>query len=194
MNNKHLRHCLRSAETFRKEGFFTVTLLRPLNIDKPSQNSSLKPSLKTKDKILFYINQNQKITIVELSQLLHKSRRAIELQIKMLKEKNLIEQVGSDIILSDTAKGSVPDTGGLSADTNGLPADTNGLPADTGLNHEKEIMSYLQQKDFITVKKAMELLGLKESRTREKLKEMTEKNLIEKHGNARSTIYKKPIK
>jgi len=182
------------APVFQKEGFFTITLLRPLHLEKPSQFSSLKPSLKTKDNILLLIKQNSKITILELSQLLHKSRRAIELQIKSLKENKLIEEVGLDMIVLDNSKKLMPDTGGLVSDTNQKVSDSIGLVAETfgELNSQTSaLMNYLSKNEIITSKDVEKMFEVIEARARRILNELVEKGLIEKHGKARSTFYKK---
>ncbi len=64
---------------FQKQGMFTVVMQRPV---KPSE------------KILRLIGENNQITIVELSEQLGKSTRAIEMQIKKLKDRNLLERIG----------------------------------------------------------------------------------------------------
>ena len=60
-----------------------------------SVKSSVKSSVNTEDKILNYLEQNPKITIRELAELLGLTTRAIEKQIANLKKENKINRVGS---------------------------------------------------------------------------------------------------
>ena len=85
------------APVFLKEGIFTVILQRSISSSvKGSEKASGKTSEKTSEKILELINQNGQITIEELSERIGKTSRAIEMQIKKLKEKKLVERIGSD--------------------------------------------------------------------------------------------------
>ncbi|WP_373512882.1 ATP-binding protein [Persicitalea sp.] len=78
---------------FQKRGMFTVVMQRP---GKTSAEPSEKPSEKTSEKILRLIGENNQITIEELSERVGKSTRAIEMQIKKLKDRNLLERIGPD--------------------------------------------------------------------------------------------------
>ena len=60
-----------------------------------SVKSSVKSSVNTEDKILIYLEENPKITIRELAELLDLTTRAIEKQIVNLKKENKIKRVGS---------------------------------------------------------------------------------------------------
>lgn len=98
------------------EGMFTVSLQRPvktsektveeikdnspkvLDLSTPLANEEdkKKPSEKTSEKILKLIGEDSKITIEELSVKISKSTRAIELQLKKLKESKIISRIGPD--------------------------------------------------------------------------------------------------
>lgn len=82
---------------FHKQGIFTVTMQRPgKTSEKPSAEPSEKPSEKTSEKILRLIGENNQITIEQLSEQLGRSTRAVEMQIKTLKDRNLLERIGPD--------------------------------------------------------------------------------------------------
>ncbi len=68
------------------------------------------------------------------------------------------------------------------------PSDNRRIPSDITVQ-EKEVMKYLSDNDSITSKVVEELLDIKESRTRELLKRMADRGLIEKQGQARGTHY-----
>jgi ATP-dependent DNA helicase RecG len=63
---------------------------------KPSEKPSEKTSEKTSEKILRLIQANPEITIQELSAILNKTTRAIEMQLNKLKEKGKIIRNGPD--------------------------------------------------------------------------------------------------
>jgi len=82
---------------FLKRGMFTVILPRPAKPSaQPSEKPSEKTSEKTSEKILRLIGENNQITIEELSEQVGKSSRAIEMQIKKLKDRKLLERIGPD--------------------------------------------------------------------------------------------------
>lgn len=54
---------------------------------------------------------------------------------------------------------------------------------------ERMVVDYLQTHDKITTSKAEELLGIKQRRAREILKEMTDKEVLLKCGAYKSTVY-----
>ncbi len=72
---------------FRKRGMFTVVLLRPAK-------TTVQPSEEPSEKILRLIGENNQITIEELSQQIGRSTRAIELQLKNLKDRGQLERIG----------------------------------------------------------------------------------------------------
>ena len=69
-----------------------------------------------------------------------------------------------------------------------IPPDNRRIPPDTTLQ-EKKVLEYIIEHKTITSKVVELLLGIKERRTRELLKQMTDKKLILKQGQARSTHY-----
>jgi len=68
------------------------------------------------------------------------------------------------------------------------PSDNRRIPSDT-TEQEKAILEYLLINQSITSKIVEELLNIKESRTRELLKQMVEKKYLLKQGQARGTYY-----
>ena len=56
-------------------------------------------------------------------------------------------------------------------------------------NEKKVILLFLLERNRISRKEATELIGLKNTKTYEILTEMVDENLIEKHGQGRSTFY-----
>jgi ATP-dependent DNA helicase RecG len=56
-------------------------------------------------------------------------------------------------------------------------------------DHEQQILIYLQSQHTITSKVVEQLIGVKEARARRILKGMTDRKLLEKRGNGRSTYY-----
>lgn len=97
---------------FRTLGMFTICLKRrikpsekivnnsseslDLSVLLPYEGAEKKPSEKTSEKILRFIGEDAKITIDELAIKLGKSTRAIELQLKKLKEIKTISRIGPD--------------------------------------------------------------------------------------------------
>lgn len=97
---------------FRTLGMFTICLKRrikpsekivnnsseslDLSVLLPNERAEKKPSEKTSEKILRFIGEDAKITIDELAIKLGKSTRAIELQLKKLKEIKTISRIGPD--------------------------------------------------------------------------------------------------
>ena len=88
------------------------------------------------------------------------------------------------------------------------PSDTVGLPSENApaandyerlrtitndyerlTNEKKVILLFLLERNRISRKEATELIGLKNTKTYEILTEMVDENLIEKHGQGRSTFY-----
>ncbi len=67
-----------------------------LSVLLPNERAEKKPSEKTSEKILRFIGEDAKITIDELAIKLGKSTRAIELQLKKLKEIKTISRIGPD--------------------------------------------------------------------------------------------------
>lgn len=63
------------------------------------------------------------------------------------------------------------------------------MPINDLFGQEKLIVEYLQRNQRITTSKIEELLGVKQRRTREILKELTEKKVLLKCGAYKSTIY-----
>lgn len=73
----------------------------------------------------------------------------------------------------------------------GKPSDTvenRRIPSDCN-EQERTVFEYLIENGSIKAKQVEDLLGVKESRTRELLRLMAEKGFIEKHGQGRSTFY-----
>jgi ATP-dependent DNA helicase RecG len=86
----------------------------------------------------------------------------------------------------------VQKTAGKNIKTDDLPSETVGKPSETIgriLGQEKIILEYLEENKKIVSKKVEEILNLKESRTRELLKQMVDKNIIIRCGSGRSTYY-----
>jgi ATP-dependent DNA helicase RecG len=81
-----------------------------------------------------------------------------------------------------------PETIIIPADNINKPPDNRRIPPDTTLQ-EKKVLEYIIEHKTITSKVVELLLGIKERRTRELLKQMTDKELILKQGQARSTHY-----
>jgi ATP-dependent DNA helicase RecG len=63
------------------------------------------------------------------------------------------------------------------------------IPPDTLTPQESDILSHIDQYGSITASVVEKILGVKERRSREVLKEMTEKGWLVKRGSARSTFY-----
>jgi len=73
--------------------------------------------------------------------------------------------------------------------TVGKPSENRQIPPDC-TEQEKRILEYIFENKTIKSKRVEELLGIKESRTRELLKKMVEKSFIIKLGSGRNTYYK----
>ncbi|MBU1667390.1 hypothetical protein KKC13_03165 [bacterium] len=72
------------------------------------------------------------------------------------------------------------------------PSDTVGKVSDnlTPLSFQEEtIITYLEEHKRMVSKEVEKLLRIKESRTRELLKQMVEKGIIRRLGSGRSTYY-----
>jgi ATP-dependent DNA helicase RecG len=63
-----------------------------------------------------------------------------------------------------------------------------GKPADCS-EQEKVVLDYLFENGFVKSGRVEELLTIKDSRSRELLKQMLDKGFIERHGQGRSTFY-----
>jgi predicted HTH transcriptional regulator len=75
---------------FSDQQYFIVTLL-----NKNFYNNSVKDSsVKSSDKILKIINENQSITLPEIAELVGISKRAVEKQIAKLKDEGVLKRVG----------------------------------------------------------------------------------------------------
>jgi len=74
-------------------------------------------------------------------------------------------------------------------ETVGKPSDTVGKPSDNLTSQEEKTIQYLNEHERVASKEIEKLLGIKESRTRELLKSMVDKGLIERVGAGRSTYY-----
>jgi len=74
------------------------------------------------------------------------------------------------------------------SDTVGKPSENRRIPSDSN-EQERAILEYIFENGSIKSKQVEEILNIKESRTRELLREMVEKTYIEKQGQGRSTFY-----
>jgi ATP-dependent DNA helicase RecG len=63
------------------------------------------------------------------------------------------------------------------------------IPPDTLTLQESGVLSHVDQHGSITASEVEKILGVKERRSREVLKEMIDKGLLRKEGTARSTYY-----
>lgn len=81
--------------TFNLQGMFDVTFFRPVDFEKwlNHLSSMLNP---TQIKILELIHENNNITAVSLAHAIGISTRAIENNIRKLRESGLLERSGSD--------------------------------------------------------------------------------------------------
>ena len=61
-----------------------------------SETSSERPSEKTSERVVLMMKADKNVTIAVIAKALNKSTRAIEMQIKNLKEAGRIERIGSD--------------------------------------------------------------------------------------------------
>lgn len=75
-----------------------------------------------------------------------------------------------------------------------VPISADKMPINDLSEQEKLIVDYLQKSEKITTSKAEELLGVKQRRAREILKELTEKKVLLKCGAYKSTVYMLNIK
>ena len=127
----------------------------------------------------------------------------------LFKECGYIEQWGSGIerMIQSCRKYSLKDplieeTGDSVAVTFYRKTDTNapaesgidrrntvGIPSELLTTQEHVIISYLNTKGKITSKVIETILNIKESRSREILKEMVSKNMIQKKGGSKNTYY-----
>jgi len=83
------------------------------------------------------------------------------------------------------------------SETVAKPSDTVGKVSDNLISfsfQEETIIAYIKKHNRIVSKDVKKLLGIKESRTRELLKQMVEKGLIVRLGRGRSTSYIKKDK
>jgi len=69
------------------------------------------------------------------------------------------------------------------------PSDTVGKVSDNLMPQEEKIIQYFDEHKRVVSKEVEKLLGIKESRTRELLKSMVDRGLIERLGRGRSTYY-----
>ena len=69
------------------------------------------------------------------------------------------------------------------------PSNTVGKVSDNLMPQEEKIIQYLDKYKRVVSKEVEKLLGIKESRTRELLKSMVDRGLIERLGRGRSTYY-----
>ncbi len=74
------------------------------------------------------------------------------------------------------------------SETVGKPSENRRIPSDSNAQ-ERAILEYIFENGSIKSKQVEEILNIKESRTRELLREMVEKAFIEKQGQGRSTFY-----
>ena len=79
----------------------------------------------------------------------------------------------------------------LAIETVGKPSENRRIPSDC-TEQEKTIIFYLLKNEVVKSKQVEKLLNIKESRTRELLKEMATKHLIIRHGNGRNIHYRLP--
>ncbi|MGV8137298.1 MAG: ATP-binding protein [Mangrovibacterium sp.] len=73
-------------------------------------------------------------------------------------------------------------------ETVGKPSENRRIPSDCN-EQERAILEYIFENGSIKSKQVEEILNIKESRSRELLRVMVEKKLIEKYGQGRSTFY-----
>ena len=101
------------------------------------------------------------------------------------------EKIGLDMTIITLSKGTLlqENSGAKVADSGGIPAEYRRIPAD----QERAVFDYLTLNGVITTKKTQELLQIKDSRAREVLKKMADKNLIVKFGNGKNTYYERVL-
>lgn len=78
---------------FKIDGFFTISLYRPISISKWLNNLDLKLT-KNQQNIILEIDNNNEITYKELIEKIGIGKTAIENNIRKLRELNLIERIG----------------------------------------------------------------------------------------------------
>jgi ATP-dependent DNA helicase RecG len=86
---------------FHKEGIFTVTLFRPVNVSaqtirKTAHKGREKSREKSREKILALMSADASVTMDELADSTGVSVKATEKQIALLKKAGKIERVGPD--------------------------------------------------------------------------------------------------
>lgn len=70
-----------------------------------------------------------------------------------------------------------------------MPISADKMPINNLSKQEILIVNYLQKQEEITTSKAEEILGVKQRRAREILKELVEKKVLLKYGAYKSTVY-----
>ncbi|DAB31522.1 MAG TPA: ATP-dependent DNA helicase [Sulfurospirillum sp. UBA11407] len=104
-----------------------------------------------------------------------------------LKEPKIEEQ--NDFVDAQFFRPIATENDRLSSDTALKPSDNRRIPSDCS-QQEKAVIEYLFENQTIKSKQVEKLLNIKESRTRELLQTMVEKEYLVKLGSARSTHYK----
>ena len=69
-----------------------------------------------------------------------------------------------------------------------IPSENRRVPSEYN-EQEKAVLEYLQEKGSIKSKQVETLLNIKESRTRELLRQLLDNGVIERKGQGRSTYY-----
>ena len=90
--------------------------------------------------------------------------------------------------MPDSANGVPDKTEKVPDSSNGVPDTTEKMPDN---EQEQQIYKYVLENVGITTTQAMELLGIKQRRTREILVKMIENGWLRREGASRSTIYVK---
>ena len=70
-----------------------------------------------------------------------------------------------------------------------MPISADKMPINNLSKQEILIVNYLQKQEEITTSKAEEILGVKQRRAREILKDLVEKKVLLKCGAYKSTVY-----
>ena len=91
-----------------------------------------------------------------------------------------------DVEFYRPAAGAIPN---IEGENSSAPADNRRIPADAITPQEQLILSHIKATSTVSAAVAVTLLAVRPSRAREILKAMTEKGLLEKRGQARSTCY-----
>jgi ATP-dependent DNA helicase RecG len=83
---------------FRKDGFFTVILIRPAQISvNTTRNTTRKTTRKTADRIIEFLILNPKANRAEIAQSLGDiTEDGVKYQLNKLKKQGIIERVGPD--------------------------------------------------------------------------------------------------